>query len=83
MCSAAASCSAAAPTPLSKKAVPSDCGTPHWKKGKIGEDLLDVDSDPELALGRFTPPASMATTTMHPGTLTGSSAESSALLCCR
>ena len=68
--SSAASCSAAAQIPSSKNSVPSDCGSPHSKKGKTGEDLLDVDSDPDFAPGRFIPPASMATTTMHPGALT-------------
>ena len=34
------------------------CVTPPSKKGKIGDNLFDVDSDPELATGRFSSPTS-------------------------
>ena len=55
----------------------SDCLPPPSKKGKIGENLFDVDSDPDLAPGRFSSPISMSST---PGQMTspGLSVESSA-----
>ena len=70
---------AASVTPHSKKSTASDCATSPSKKGKIGDDLFDVDSDPDLAPGRFSSPVSMSST---PGQMTSSglSVESSALL---
>ena len=56
-----------------------DCATPRSKKGKIGDDLFDVESDPDLALGRFTSPVSMSST-LGQMTSYGLSVESSALL---
>ena len=73
------SAASAAASVTSKKSAASDCATPPSKKGKTGDDLFDVDSDPDLALGRFSSPVSMSST---PGQMTtaGLSVESSALL---
>ena len=60
-------------------ATASDCVTPPSKKGKIGENLFDVDSDPDLAPGRFSSPISMSST-LGQMTSPGLSVESSALL---
>ena len=69
MSSAAAAAAATAP----------DCATPPSKKGKIGDNLFDVDSDPDLAPGRFSSPASISSL---PGQMTSPrlSVEGSALL---
>ena len=60
-------------------ATASDCATPPSKKGQIGDNLFDVDSDPDLAPGRFSSPASMSSL---PGQMTSSglSEEASAFL---
>ena len=39
-------------------AAATDCATPPSKKGKIGDNLFDVDSDPDLASGRLSSPTS-------------------------
>ena len=39
-------------------AAATDCVTPPSKKGKIGDSLFDVDSDPDLAGGRISSPTS-------------------------
>ena len=48
-----AAAAAASVTSHSKKSAGSDCATPLSKKDKTGDDLFDVDSDPDLAPGRF------------------------------
>ena len=58
-------------------ATTSDCATPPSKKGQIGDNLFDVDSDPDLAPSRFCSPASMSSL---PGQSSGLSVEGSALL---
>ena len=58
----------------------SDCATSSsTKKGKIGDNLFDVDSDRDLASGRFSSPASLSSL---PGYMTspGLTVEGSALL---
>ena len=57
-----AAAAAAFVTLHSKKSAASDCATPPAKKGKTGDDLFDVDSDPDLAPGRFSSPFSMSST---------------------
>ena len=70
----------------SAAAAATDCATPPSKKGKIGDNLFDVDSDPDLASGRFSSPTSPFSlpgpmTSSLPGQMSpGLSAEGSALL---
>ena len=67
-------------------AAATDCVTPPSKKGKIGDNLFDVDSDPDLASGRLSSPTSPFSlpgpmTTSLPGHMSpGLSVEGSALL---
>ena len=67
-------------------AAATDCVTPPSKKGKIGDNLFDVDSDPDLATGRLSSPTSpfslpVPMTTSLPGPMSpGLSVEGSALL---
>ena len=60
-------------------ATATDCATPPSKKGKIGDNLFDVDSDPDLALGRLSSPTSPFSLPGHM-TSPGLSVEGSALL---
>ena len=60
-------------------ATATDCATPPSKKSKIGDNLFDVDSDPDLALGRLSSPTSPFSLPGHM-TSPGLSVEGSALL---
>ena len=72
------SAASAAASVTSKKSAASNCATPPSKKGRTGDDLFDVDSDPDLAPGRFSSPVSMSSTPVQ--ATMGLSVESSALL---
>ena len=65
-------------TPFSKSTV-SDCATSPSMKDKTGDDLIDVDSDPDLVPGRFSSLVSISAT-LGQMTSSGLSVENSALL---